>query len=397
MRRYQETMKRLCSLAFTLVNHSLQATEGFSQGCGANPLCTMNRKVSKGLCASHLSRGVYQDYDPTRSMTFVARLLHLISNCRLDLTMRKSVGGWFWVPALAVGTLALHSGCGGSKDAAHRTSTSQPASRTDTKTEATAAGKETNLALSPRAASFFVEPRTCEIELGEPGVQFVARLVTKGWPGRDLTREVAWSVSPAGSATIEPGGYLKPLKAGPLAVRASLGDESYEYAVKVVDPGSAIDFSEDVVPLLTRAGCNTGGCHGRADGQNGFHLSLFGYDAEGDYRALTREAGARRLDLVDPERSLFLQKASGQVSHGGGKRIDKSSDEYKLLLGWLKTGTPGGTARLTGQWLRSRSTLGQSNFANQARFKFASPQCTPTATSATSRGLPLTACSTTRR
>ena len=76
----------------------------------------------------------------------------------------------------------------------------------------------------------------------------------------------------------------------------------------------AWDFAEDVVPILTRAGCNTGGCHGRADGQNGFHLSLFGYDPEGDYQALTRDAGGRRLVAIRPEQSLFLAKATGRIA-----------------------------------------------------------------------------------
>ena len=61
------------------------------------------------------------------------------------------------------------------------------------------------------------------------------------------------------------------------------------------------DFAKDVVPILTRSGCNTGGCHGKADGQNGFHLSLFGYDPEGDYQAVTRDASGRRVSRVEPE------------------------------------------------------------------------------------------------
>ncbi|MGB0069468.1 MAG: hypothetical protein WBQ11_15715 [Isosphaeraceae bacterium] len=73
------------------------------------------------------------------------------------------------------------------------------------------------------------------------------------------------------------------------------------------------DFASDVVSILTRLGCNTGSCHGRADGQNGFHLSLSGYDSDGDYQSLVREGGQRRIALPDPEQSLLLTKATGRT------------------------------------------------------------------------------------
>ena len=89
------------------------------------------------------------------------------------------------------------------------------------------------------------------------------------------------------------------------------------------------DFGQDISPILTRAGCNTGGCHGRGDGQNGFHLSLFGYDPEGDHRSLTRDLGERRLSTIRPESSLFLAKATGTIPHVGGPRIKAGSEEYR--------------------------------------------------------------------
>ncbi len=101
-----------------------------------------------------------------------------------------------------------------------------------------------------------------------------------------------------------------------------------------------ISFKNDVMPILTKAGCNTGGCHGSARGQDGFHLSLFGYDPDGDYERITREMGARRVNLALPEESLILQKAIGSVAHTGGKRFDKNSEFYKALLAWLEAGAP---------------------------------------------------------
>ncbi|MBX6315502.1 MAG: DUF1553 domain-containing protein, partial [Isosphaeraceae bacterium] len=100
------------------------------------------------------------------------------------------------------------------------------------------------------------------------------------------------------------------------------------------------DFAADIVPLFTRYGCNGGGCHGKADGQNGFHLSLFGYDPEGDYRTLTRDAAGRRLQPMAPETSLLLAKATGRIPHGGGQRVTPGSDAYKTLLAWIQDGAP---------------------------------------------------------
>ncbi len=101
-----------------------------------------------------------------------------------------------------------------------------------------------------------------------------------------------------------------------------------------------MSFKNDVMPILTKAGCNTGGCHGSARGRDGFHLSLFGYDPDGDYERITREMGARRINLAMPEESLVLLKATGSVPHTGGKRFDKSSDFYKAILEWLDAGAP---------------------------------------------------------
>ena len=101
-----------------------------------------------------------------------------------------------------------------------------------------------------------------------------------------------------------------------------------------------VSFRRDVMPVFMRAGCNTGGCHGSARGKDGFRLSLFGFDPEGDYFRLTRELGYRRVNLAVPEESLVLQKALGAVPHTGGKRFEPSSEYAKTLLAWLQAGAP---------------------------------------------------------
>src|SRR5262245_63415348 len=82
-------------------------------------------------------------------------------------------------------------------------------------------------------------------------------------------------------------------------------------------PAEKVDFVNDIEPLLSRFGCNAGGCHGKASGQNGFKLSLFGFDSEFDFEAIVQEARGRRISGSSPEQSLLLLKASGRVPHGG--------------------------------------------------------------------------------
>lgn len=99
-------------------------------------------------------------------------------------------------------------------------------------------------------------------------------------------------------------------------------------------------FERDVQPILTRFGCDSGPCHGKARGQNGFALSLFGFDANFDYAAIVTEARGRRIFPAAPEQSLFLLKASGELPHGGGRKLPKGSPGYDLLLRWIQAGTP---------------------------------------------------------
>ncbi len=100
----------------------------------------------------------------------------------------------------------------------------------------------------------------------------------------------------------------------------------------------AVHFGGDVVPLFSKLGCNSAACHGKASGQNGFRLSVFGFDPAEDYNALLKEGRGRRVFAFSPEQSLLLLKGTGQVPHGGGKRIDVGSADYRLLLEWLKQG-----------------------------------------------------------
>ena len=106
----------------------------------------------------------------------------------------------------------------------------------------------------------------------------------------------------------------------------------------------ALKFELDIQPILTARGCNAGACHGKARGQNGFALSLLGFDANMDYDAIVKNSRGRRVSPAAPRESLLLTKATGQNPHGGGIRFGDSDEEYRLLLDWIATGAQRTTA-----------------------------------------------------
>ena len=185
-----------------------------------------------------------------------------------------------------------------------------------------------------------ISPETFTITADDPGLQLRATR-NEGGASRDLTSNVRWTVEPEGSAELEPGGYLRPIGHGVVTVKAALEGQSATSRITLDNSaGRTWDFAEDIVPIFTRLGCNTGGCHGKADGQNGFHLSLFGYDRAGDFQALARDGGQRRVSRLVPPESLFLAKISGTVPHGGASPTTVGSPDYRTLLAWVRDGAP---------------------------------------------------------
>src|SRR5437667_6548077 len=125
----------------------------------------------------------------------------------------------------------------------------------------------------------------------------------------------------------------------PLSFAAAL--IALEMPVLAAETVTNITFRNHVQPVLAKFGCSSGACHGAAAGQNGFKLSLRGYDDEGDYLALTRQALGRRIIPSDPGRSLLLLKPTGAIPHKGGKRFEVDSPEYRVLAEWIASGAPG--------------------------------------------------------
>jgi mono/diheme cytochrome c family protein len=158
---------------------------------------------------------------------------------------------------------------------------------------------------------------------------------------RDVTAKVDFTVANPEFVTIE-ANQFKPKADGESKISVAFHGKNAEIPLKVVgaDVERPISFKLDVMPVFMRSGCNTGSCHGAARGQDGFNLSLFGYDPDGDYFRLTREIGSRRLNLALPEESLMMQKAVEAVPHSGGKLFETDSAYYGKLMAWLKAGAP---------------------------------------------------------
>ena len=103
-----------------------------------------------------------------------------------------------------------------------------------------------------------------------------------------------------------------------------------------------MDFTNDIAPIFTKAGCNSGSCHGKSTGRGGFKLSLFGFEPREDYESIARGSRGRRVFPASPDRSLLLAKPTMQLPHGGGRRIDQDSPEYNLLRRWVAANLPWG-------------------------------------------------------
>ncbi len=164
---------------------------------------------------------------------------------------------------------------------------------------------------------------------------------------QDLTTDVKYAVADPKIASVTAAGRIVPLANGTTEVTATFGDKVVKVPVTSVncDVNLPINFGNQIVPIFTKLGCNSGGCHGKASGQNGFKLSLLGFEPEVDYIALVKEARGRRLFPAAPDSSLLLTKAAGLVPHGGGKRMEVGSDEYKLVRRWIAAGMPVGSEK----------------------------------------------------
>jgi hypothetical protein len=125
-----------------------------------------------------------------------------------------------------------------------------------------------------------------------------------------------------------------------ITAKTKSGRSTAEVVVRGVNNPQGWSFRNHVQSVLTKQGCNSGACHGAIAGKNGFRLSLRGFDADGDYAVLAKQANGRRIDLGDPGQSLILLKATASVTHGGGERLKPGSRDFNVLADWIAHGAP---------------------------------------------------------
>ena len=191
--------------------------------------------------------------------------------------------------------------------------------------------------------SLSVEP--AEIVLHGASRQQQLLITAKRSDGKllDVTRQAEFSLENESIARIA-GSAIAGKRDGVTRLSISAEGVSVETQIRVqgFDHYPAVHFALDVVPIFSKLGCNSGACHGRASGQNGFKLSVFGFDPAADHDSIVKQARGRRVFLSSPARSLILAKPSGAVPHGGGVRLQKESLDYQLLAQWIDQGMPVG-------------------------------------------------------
>lgn len=170
--------------------------------------------------------------------------------------------------------------------------------------------------------------------------QLLVHAIMRDGTRADATRQAAYASTDV--VAVSSSGLLRPLADGAATVTVTVGSHQATLPVEVVGVGGDVaidvDFIRDVNPILAKAGCNQGTCHGAQKGKNGFKLSLRGYDPLFDIRALTDDLAARRVNVSSPDDSLMLSKALGRVPHEGGVRLEAGSPHHGILHRWIAEG-----------------------------------------------------------
>jgi hypothetical protein len=190
-----------------------------------------------------------------------------------------------------------------------------------------------------KPTSLEVYPAEVHINTVRDRQSFVAQVTYPNGLTRDVTAEAKLSLSDAAKVKLD-GNVLHPVTDGDSQLTVEFEGLSKTVPIKIEQATAdrAVSFKLDIMPIFMKSNCNTGSCHGAARGKDGFRLSLFGFDPDGDHFRISRELPGRRMNLAIPEESLLMTKSVGSVPHTGGKRFGTDSEYYATMLRWLKTG-----------------------------------------------------------
>ena len=200
--------------------------------------------------------------------------------------------------------------------------------------------------LNLAASELTVEPKTIQLTGPFDQCQMLVNVEKSDQSAavtRDLTSSSKYTSEDPAIATVDRRGRVFATGNGTTRILISTGSQQTSVNVTVAsftnDP--QVGYLQHVAPIISKAGCNMGACHATQYGKGGFKLSVFGFDPKADHQQIVRDRQQRRVNSLDPRSSLFLQKPTMQVPHGGGKRLSADSADYDLLAAWIACGTPG--------------------------------------------------------
>lgn len=190
--------------------------------------------------------------------------------------------------------------------------------------------------------NILVEPSTIRLTHQRQPHSIVVTARTDEGLSVDLTSQATWTTADDSIATVDLLGWVQPVSKGSTTVTVKAAGQEATVEVEVALEGNTPphSFRHEVMPVLSKGGCNMGACHGYSLGKNGFKLSLRGSDAAPDYLSLTDEFFGRRINPHNPPASLLVTKPLGDVPHQGGVRFEHGSLMHDLLLGWVQDGAP---------------------------------------------------------
>jgi len=186
----------------------------------------------------------------------------------------------------------------------------------------------------------FIEPGTISLSGPRATQQILVTAEYNDGSLREITTRA--TLTTEGAAFTLQDGLVKPQADGEGKLVARFQRHSVTAPVQVKNAGAVAvySFQSDIVPILSRAGCNVSNCHGSPVGKGGFKLSLFGYEPDDDFKAVVKDRDGKLVNKTEVEASLFLQKPTMAQPHKGGLRFEKNSFEYQVIAGWLKSGAP---------------------------------------------------------
>jgi hypothetical protein len=200
-----------------------------------------------------------------------------------------------------------------------------------------------DLHAAPKVTKLVVQPSAIELRGAADEQGIIVTALRSDGSTFDATHGARFTSKQAKLVAISTNGVCRPLADGKAEVLVSFAGKTGSVIVTVMDSSHrpAPSFRQDVLPVFTKAGCNSGACHGKLAGQNSFKLSLRGYAPEWDIDWLTKEVRSRRVDYSFPEESLLVQKALARVPHEGGARFAEGSRYHRALIEWITARAPG--------------------------------------------------------